>query len=202
MSENTNVGVGMSATSTAIRNKGTENTLGLFDTFQVECYDKEGQLKWSDIVYNSVTHEGLDYALEAIFRDGTQYGLTDWFVGLIDASPTPNFTDTGAALPAVMSVTEYSTYDETTRVPLILDTTLSGSGGTRSNNNPSPAVFTINGTALDIGGCFICAGVGAAANVKESTATVLYGAGAFTGGNKVVDAGDTLNVTVTVSAAR
>jgi len=199
MSEN-NVGVGMSATTTATRNKGTENTLGLFDTFQVECYDKDGQLKWSDIVYNSVTHEGLDYALGALFYGSTQYTEnTNWYVGLIDASPTPNFTDTGAALPTIMSVTEYSTYDEATRVLLNLTGTPTGSGGTRSDSNSSPAVFTINGTALDIGGCFICAG--GTANTKESTATVLYGAGAFTGGNKVVDAGDTLNVTVTVSAA-
>jgi hypothetical protein len=58
-------------------------------------------------------------------------------------------------------------------------------------NSASPSSFAINGTAV-IAGAFLC-------NVASGTSGVLFSAGDFTGGDKSVANGDTLNVTYTFS---
>lgn len=198
MSEKSNVGVGMSAAATATRNKGMRETLGLSDTFQVECRDSEGNLKWVETIHNLVTDEGLNYALDTVFKAGTQQ--SSWFVGLLTATPTPVATDTAVALPTIAGGTEFALYTGGTRPGLTLGA-ISGSGGSLSaSNTASQAVFTMDTGATSVGGCFIVAGTGA--NTKSSSVTggVLYGVGAFSTGNKAVDPADTLNVTVTVQA--
>jgi len=200
--EMTNTGVGLSVDSALIARKDSAQKLGLFDVFTVNCYDSEGNLKWTDEVHNAITNEGIQYAIDALFYGGTQYTEnTDWYVGIVDASPTdPTYTDTGASLPSIMGVTEFTEYSETNRQLLNLDVRGSASGGTLSvNNSGAVASFTItSGGSASVGGCFICAG--GTASTIGGTATILYGAGAFSGGNKPVTANDTLNVTVTVSA--
>lgn len=203
---NENVGVGVSAESTAVRNKQSDRIgLGLSDVFIVECRSANGDLKWVDTVHNAVTNEGLNYVMDVCFYGGaTQYvENTDWRIGLVDINPTdPTYTDTAAAIAtSVMGVSEYTEYDEASRPLLNLDAANSASGGTVTNNNSGAvASFTISTPGTDVGGCFIVAGTGSATKGGNVTG-VLYGAGAFTGGNKAVDTGDTLNVTVNLTAA-
>lgn len=199
-----NIGVGLSSTSTVTRNKTAASKIGFLDTFQVDCFSADGELKWSESFDNAVTDEGLDYAMDVLFYGGTAYtegSTADWYVGLIGASPTIDGTETGADLPIMTGhFAEYTDYDEANRQSLNLNAAATASGGTVTNSNSSAvASFTINTPAPQVGGCFICAG--GTANTISSTATLLYGIGAFTGGNKTVDAGDTLNVTVYVTAA-
>jgi hypothetical protein len=63
------------------------------------------------------------------------------------------------------------------------------------DNSASKAQFSINATAT-IGGAFIVTN-----STKGGTTGILYGGGAFTEGNRSVVNGDTLNVTVTLTAA-
>ena len=201
---NEKMGAAMTTSATASRKIDGVSAIGLFDVFEVECYSAEGELKWVDTVHNNVTDEGIEYAMSVLFYSGTQYaengGVTGWNIGLIDATPTPNFTDTAAGLPTIMSVTEYAEYDEAGRQVLDLAAAGSSSGGTVTNSNSTAASFTISSPGNNVGGCFIVAGTNA--GTKDNTVTgVLYGAGAFTGGDKTVDVGDTLNVTVNVTAA-
>jgi hypothetical protein len=58
-------------------------------------------------------------------------------------------------------------------------------------NSASPSSFAINATAT-IAGAFLT-------NVASGTSGVLFSAGDFTGGDKSVASGDTLNVTYTFS---
>jgi hypothetical protein len=59
------------------------------------------------------------------------------------------------------------------------------------SNSASPASFAMNAT-VTIAGAFLC-------TVASGTSGVLFSAGDFTGGDKFVDSGDTLNVTYTFS---
>ena len=58
-------------------------------------------------------------------------------------------------------------------------------------NSASPSSFVMNAT-VTIAGAFLC-------TVSSGTSGVLFSAGDFTGGDKNVDSGDTLNVTYTFS---
>lgn len=154
--------------------------------YQVECFGPDGKLKWRDVFPNLVVNVGLDDALDKHLK-GSAY-TASWFVGLTDGTPTVAAADTMLSHAGWVEVTAYS---ETVRQTLTLGTVASQS----VDNSASKAVYSINGTAT-VGGAFVTTD-----NVKAGTAGILYGAGAFTGGDKSVGSGDTLNVTVTATAA-
>ncbi len=64
------------------------------------------------------------------------------------------------------------------------------------DNSGSKASYSINANSTTIGGAFISTD-----DTKSGTTGILYGGGAFTAGDKSLDDGDTLNVTVTASAS-
>jgi len=204
---NNETGVGMSTSTTAITNKKSDNKLGLHDVFYVECYSEDGTLKWTDEVHNAITNEGIKYIMDTAFYGATGANQftenSDWYVGLAAASPTdPSYGDTAAGLPTLMGGTEYNQYSGSNRILLNLGASGTPSGGTVTNDNSAAvAQFTITSPADDVGGCFIVAGTNAITKSSSVTGGCLYGAGAFTGGNKVVDTNDTLNVTVNLTAA-
>jgi hypothetical protein len=63
------------------------------------------------------------------------------------------------------------------------------------SNSASKAVFNINATAT-VAGCFLTD-----IQTKSGTAGLLYGVGNFTGGDRAVQSGDTLNITLTCSVS-
>ena len=87
---------------------------------------------------------------------------------------------------------EFVSYDEVNRQALTLGTVSAQS----VDNSANKAAFTISADASSIGGAFICTD-----NTKSGTSGILYGIGAFDGGNKAADDDDTLNVTATLSAS-
>lgn len=163
-----------------------ENTLKLENIYVVECFGPDGKLKWTDDIHNIVVYAGLNDLLDKYLK-GSSYTAA-WYVGLTGASPTPANADTMASHGGW---TDDATYSNATRPALTLGTVASQS----VDNSASKAVFNINGTAT-IGGAFVVSN-----STKSGTTGTLYGVGAFTGGNKSVGSGDTLNVTVTLTAA-
>lgn len=157
------------------------------NVYHVECIGPDGELKWEDEVHNLVTNVGLDDVLEHYIK-GTAY-TESWSVGLINTTPTVDATDTMASHGVWTEVTAYT---EGVREDLIMGTVASQS----VDNSLSKASFSINTNSTVIGGAFICDD-----NTKGGGTGLLYGAGAFTGGDKTADSGDTLNVTVTCTAA-
>ena len=167
-------------------NVAMKNSIELHNHYDIECLDSEGNVKWVDEIDNIVVDVGLDDVLDK-FLKGSAYTAAH-YVGLTDGTPTVAAGDTMASH---VGWTEIVAYTEATREVLTLGTVASQS----VDNSASKASFAINGTAT-IGGAF----VNTASDKSGSTGT-LYGAGAFTGGDRSVQSGDTVNVTVTCTAS-
>jgi hypothetical protein len=163
-----------------------EQRLVFENFYHVECIGPDGELKWEDDIYNLVTNEGLDDVLSVYFGGSLQDST--WFVGLTDGAPLSEAaTDTLASHPGW---TEFTAYSEGDDQPLVLGAVASQS----VSNSGSPASFSIISPGGTVGGAYI-------SSVTSGTAGILYGVGAFTGGDKSTSDGDTLNVTVTLTAA-
>jgi len=180
--------MGMAVDAQLERNTAIAEDLGMINSYHVTCYDDFGNLKWEETIKNLVTTEGLNYIMNAGFKSGTQIGT--WYVGLKNTGAAAA-NDTAANLGS-QAWTEYTDYDGTTRPGLTLGTVSAGS----VDNTGGVAVFTIGSPAADVYGVFVVDDN----SQGQSPATVLYGVGDFAGA-KVVDPNDTLNVTVTLSAA-
>jgi len=66
----------------------SSNTFKISGTFDVECYDKNGNLKWQSIAKNAATSYGLNSLLDNYFRQsavGSIILLDGWAIGLISA---------------------------------------------------------------------------------------------------------------------
>lgn len=137
--------------------------------------------EWKNIVVN----QGLDDLLDVTLSGGTQD--TTWFVGLTDGTPTVAAADTLASHAGWVEVTAF---DETNRQAW----TDGGVSGQSVSNTASPATFTINANGTTIGGAFL-------AGVNTGTAGRLYAAGAFTGGDIVLNDNAVLEVVATFTTA-
>ena len=159
--------------------------VGMSTRYEIECVGPDGCVKWRDGFINLVVTAGLNDLLDKYLK-GSSYTASH-FVGLTGTAPTFAAGDT---MSSHGGWTESTAYSDSTRRTLTLGTVSSGS----VDNSASKAVFSINGTAT-IGGAFVTTN-----STKGGTTGTLYGGGAFSGGDKSVTSGDTLNVTVTLSA--
>ncbi len=145
-----------------------------------------GGLKWADSWQNLVVNEGLDHLLDVTLSGGSQD--TSWFVGLLAASPSPLASWTATEIAS----NDFVAYDEST-----LQAWTDGGVSSQSvSNSGSPATFTCSTNGSSIGGAFLIG-----TNAKATPAGTLYAAGAFSGGNKSLDDGDTLDVTASFTMA-
>ena len=177
--------VGLSAGATA--QAGIGGNVRMENHWIFECHDKHGNLKWTDEFDNLVVNVGLNDLLDKYLK-GSSYTAA-FYVGLTDGTPTVDATDT---MSSHAGWTEVTAYDESVRQDLTL-----GSVSSQSvDNTASKAVFTVSTNSTTIGGGFITTD-----STKGGSSGTLYGAGAFSAGDKGLDDGDTLTVTVTLTAA-
>jgi len=163
-----------------------KHTIQLENHYLIECYGPDGRLKWTEEIHNLITNVGLDDVLNQYLK-GSAYTAA-FYVGLTSGTPTVAATDT---MGSHVGWTEVTAYTEAARPTL----TLGAVSGQSVDNSASKATFSINATAT-VGGAFLVTD-----NTKGGTLGTLYGVGAFSGGDKSVANGDTLNVTVTCTAA-
>ena len=153
--------------------------------FTVQCFDKDGNLKWEDQKHNLVVNSGLQDMNTQYFK-GSGYTAT-WYIGLYGAAATndPAAGDTAASHAGWTEITPYSNANRptatfgtaTTADPSVID------------NSGSPAQFNIDDTAT-IGGAFLISD-----NTKGGTTGVLFSASDFAApGDRSVASGDTLNI--------
>jgi hypothetical protein len=160
--------------------------------FEIKCYDKDGNLKWTAESKNLVVNAGLRYMAGSALTSVTQ--ITTWYLGLYGAgaSNTPAAGDTMASHAGWTEVTAYSNANRVTAT-FAAATTANPSVVT---NSASPAVFNINGTAT-VGGAFLTS-----ENTKGGTTGTLFSAADFgSPGDRNVVNSDTLSVTYTFSLA-
>ena len=169
------------------RGAGISANVAMENVYVIECVGADGNVKWVETIHNVVTNVGLDDLLTNYLK-GSSYTAA-FHVGLTDGTPTVDPTDTMASHAGWAEVTAY---DESTREALVLGSIASQS----VNNSGSKASFTISTDSTTVGGAFLTTN-----NTKGGTSGTLYGVGAFTGADKSTDDGDTLNVTVTLTAA-
>lgn len=146
----------------------------------------DGNIRWADDFHNLVTTVGLNDSLNKHFKASAYTAA--WYVGLVSGTPTFALADTMASHAGWMERTDYS---EANRQTLTLGTVAAGS----VDNSASKAVFSITGT-MTFGGAFIVD-----YQTKGITSGTVYGGGAFSGGDRSALAGDTLSVTVTLTAS-
>lgn len=155
--------------------------------FKMEAFDPQGNLKWVEEFDNLVVNEGLDDSLDKHLK-GSGYTAA-WYVGLADGTPTFAAADKEAGHAGW---TEVVAYDEATRPVL----TLGAVSGQSVDNSANKATFTISANNTVIGGAFVTT-----TNTRGGSVDTLYGGGAFTAADKTLDDDDTLQVTVTCTAA-
>lgn len=158
--------------------------------FRIECFDKDGNLKWEVEDHNLVVNQGLQYMCGTALTGVAQ--LTTWYVGLYGAgaSNIPAATDTMSSHIGWTEVTDYSNANR----PTCSFATATTADPSVATNSASPATFNINGSTT-IGGAFLTSN-----NTKGGTTGTLFSASDFSApGDRVVTSGDTLNVTYTFS---
>jgi hypothetical protein len=154
--------------------------------YTIKCYNKRGILRWSEVIDNLVVNEGLSYILQSALSNETA-AITSWYVGLLATSPTPLATWTATEIAS----NDFVDYTEGT-----LPAWTAGTESGQSVSNSSTADFSINTNSSVIGGAYLIS-----TSAKATPAGTLYSAGAFSGGDKNADSGDTLQVTATFTQA-
>ena len=159
---------------------------GASGVYTVVCIGADGVEKWRDTFPNLVVNEGLQLMNDTFF-DGSAYTAA-WFLGLI-TGPAASTTFAGAdTMASHGGWTEDTAYSNATRPAVTF--------GAASLADPSVIAttatsFSINGTTT-VAGAFLTTD-----NTKGGTTGTLFSASDFTGGDRLLQSGDTLNVTYT-----
>jgi len=168
-----------------------ENALAL-GKFKMECFDKDGNLKWSAEEQNLVVNQGLQYMCGTALTSVTQ--ITSWYIGLYGAGAS-NSPAAGDTMSSHAGWTEVTPYSNATR-PACTFATATTANPSVATNSASPASYTINATST-VGGAFLVSN-----NTKGGSTGTLFSAADFSSpGDRSVVSGDTLTVTYTLSLA-
>ena len=156
--------------------------------FHVQCFDKDGNLKWKTSEHNLVVNEGLQNMNTEYFKGSTY--TADFYLGLI-TGPGSGTTFAAADTLASKAWTEYTDYAGSRKA--VTFGTATTADPSVISNSASPSSFTISGAGGTVAGAFLC-------TVASGTSGVLFSEADFQSpGDRVVVSGDTLNVTYTFS---
>lgn len=181
MGETVQAGVGKSAQE--------RERSGFGGVFKVECFGPDGNKKWEDEFHNLVVNEGLQDLNNKYFK-GVSYSAA-WYLGLIVGPGSGTTYDAGDTLATHAGWTEYTDYSGSRKAVTFGTPTLADPSVI--SNSAAPSVFTISGAGGTIAGAFLT-------SVSTGTSGILFSEGDFTGGDKIVASGDTVNVTYTFNA--
>ena len=178
------------AASGLVANTGASEGAKATGKYTVECYDKDGNLKWVAETPNLVVNVGLQYMAGSALTSTAQ--ITTWYLGLYVSGST-NSPAAGDTMSSHAGWTEVVAYSESTR-PAATFAAATNANPSVVTNTASKAVFTINGTTT-VGGAFLTSN-----NTKSGTTGTLFSAADFSSpGDRSVVNGDILNVTYTFS---
>ena len=152
--------------------------------YHVQCFDKDGNLKWEDKAHNLVVNQGLKDMNDKYFS-GAAYTAA-WYLGLVTGPGSGTTFAAGDTLASHAGWTEFTNYSgnrgavtfgaATTADPSVI-------------TNPAPVQFTITGAGGTVAGAFL-------ASVATGTSGILFSESDFQSpGDRAVVSGDVLNVT-------
>jgi hypothetical protein len=157
--------------------------------FTVQCFGPDGVLKWEDQFHNLVVNQGLQDLNTKYFK-GSAYTAA-WYLGLVTGPGSGTTYAAGDTLASHAGWTEFTNYSGTRKA--VTFGTATTADPSVIDNSASPSSFLISGAGGTVAGAFLC-------SVTSGTSGVLFSEGDFTGGDKIVANGDTINVTYTFSA--
>ena len=172
-----------SVSAALITNPSMEEIVGASGTYFVECIGADGQVKWTDTFKNLVVNVGLQNMVQT-YLAGTGYTAA-WDWGLITGPGSGNTYAAGDTLASHAGWTENTAYTGNRKAATF--GTATTANPSVISNSASPASFAMTGTAT-IAGAFLC-------SAASGTSGTLFSEKNFTGGDKTVANGDTLNVT-------
>jgi len=170
-----------------IARPGSEEAARAMGKYFFECYDKDGNLKWTAESKNLVVNVGLQY-MAGTALDGATARITSWYIGLYGAgaSNTPAASDT---MSSHAGWTENTTYSNSTR-PAATFAAATNANPSVVTNTSNKAVFNIDATAT-VGGAFLTSN-----NTILGTTGTLFSAADFQSpGDRSVVSGDVISVT-------
>ena len=157
--------------------------------FHVQCFDKDGNLKWEDQMHNLVVNEGLQDMNTQYFKGSTYTAA--FYLGLITGPASGTSYVAGDTLATHGGWTEFTNYSGSRKA--ITFGTATTADPSVISNSASPAQFSISGAGGVVAGAFLC-------TVASGTSGVLFSEADFQSpGDRTVVSGDTLNVTYTFS---
>jgi len=158
--------------------------------FHVECYDKDGNLKWKTSEHNLVVNQGLQDMNTQYFK-GSAYTAA-LYLGLI-TGPGSGVTYVATDTLASKGWTEFTNYTGSRKA--VTFGTATTANPSVISNSASPASFTISSSGGVVAGAFLC-------TVSSGTSGVLFSEANFQSpGDRTVVASDTLNVVYAFSLA-
>ena len=179
----------VSASLTA--NKGSTERTSAGGIFTVTCVGADGVEKWSDTFPNLVVNVGLQ-DMNAKYFQGSGYTAA-WYLGLVQgpgSGTTFAAADTLATHAGWTELVAGTAYTGNRKAVTFGTATTADPSVITNSASPSSFAMLVNGTV--VAGALLT-------TAASGTSGVLFSAGDFTGGDKTVDNGDTLNVTYTFS---
>jgi hypothetical protein len=171
--------------ATIARKKSAQNNLKIGGVFTLECYDKDGVLKWANIAKNGVVNIALDDQLDTYFNSGSQ--IATWYIGLINTGAVLAPGDTSASHAGW---TEFTNYLAGTRPAWT-----SGAAASQAVSNAVSVDFNITTPGGDVAGAFLISN-----STKSGGIGILY-CTALLGAEQTVNNGDQVRITYTIAIA-
>lgn len=158
--------------------------------FHVQCFDKDGNLKWETTEHNLVVNEGLQDLNTKYFK-GSSYSAA-WYLGLITGPAASTTYAAGDNLTTHAGWTEFTNYSGNRKA--VTFGTATTADPSVISNSASPSQFTITGAGGTVAGAFLC-------TVASGASGILFSESDFQSpGDRSVVAGDIINVTYTFNA--
>ena len=180
-----------SVTAGMVTQRAGGERVGAGGVFTVTCVGADGKEKWSDTFHNLVVNQGLQ-DMNSKYFVGSGYTAA-WYLGLVQGPGSGTTFAAGDTLATHAGWTELvpgTAYTGNRKTATFGTATTADPSVIANTASPASFAMLVNGTV--VAGALL-------ASVNSGTSGILFSAGDFTGGDKTVDNGDTLNVSYSFS---